>query len=188
MACCLTAPSHYLYQCWLIFSAVLCQFHRECSRYLPLLKVWKLRIWNCKNPSSRSQWVKHISKSFRLLMILRRVCWSAFFSKWRIIRRCNTSTVSWTNEYRISWWRHPLETFSALLAICARNSPVTGEFPAKRPVTQSFDVSLICAWINGWINNREAGDLRRHRTHYGVTVMLFELNDQWNPQEDVYHD
>ena len=38
------------------------------------------------------------------------------------------------------WWRHQMETFSALLAICARNSPVTGEFPAQRPVTRSFDV------------------------------------------------
>ena len=32
--------------------------------------------------------------------------------------------------------------------------------------------SLICAWINNWVNNRDAGDLRHHRTHYGVTVML----------------
>ena len=31
--------------------------------------------------------------------------------------------------------------------------------------------SLICAWINGWVNNRKAGDLRRHRAHYDVTVM-----------------
>ena len=31
--------------------------------------------------------------------------------------------------------------------------------------------SLICVWINGWVNNREAGDLRRHRAHYEVTVM-----------------
>ena len=31
--------------------------------------------------------------------------------------------------------------------------------------------SLICAWINRWVNNREAGDLRRHRAHYDVTVM-----------------
>ena len=38
------------------------------------------------------------------------------------------------------WWRHQMETFSALLAICAGNSPVPGEFPAKRPVTRSFDV------------------------------------------------
>ena len=39
-----------------------------------------------------------------------------------------------------SWWRHQVETFSALLAICAGNSPVTGEFPTQRPVTRSFDV------------------------------------------------
>ena len=38
------------------------------------------------------------------------------------------------------WWRHQMETFSTLLAICAGNSPGTGEFPAQRPVTRSFDV------------------------------------------------
>ena len=40
----------------------------------------------------------------------------------------------------LSWWRHQMETFSALLAICAGNSPVPGEFPTQRPVTRSFDV------------------------------------------------
>ena len=39
----------------------------------------------------------------------------------------------------IAWWRHQMETFSALPTICAGNSPVTGEFPAQRPVTRSFD-------------------------------------------------
>ena len=39
-----------------------------------------------------------------------------------------------------SWWHHQMETVSALLAICAGNSPVPGEFPAQRPVTWSFDV------------------------------------------------
>ena len=39
----------------------------------------------------------------------------------------------------ITWWRHQMETFSALLAICAVNSPVSGEFPAQRTVTRSFD-------------------------------------------------
>ena len=38
------------------------------------------------------------------------------------------------------WWRHHIETFSALLAICAGNSPVTGKFPAQMPVTWSFDI------------------------------------------------
>ena len=32
--------------------------------------------------------------------------------------------------------------------------------------------SLICARINGWVNNREAGDLKRHRDHYDVIVMI----------------
>ena len=40
----------------------------------------------------------------------------------------------------VSWWRHQMEAFSALLAICAGNSPVTGEFPSQRPVTRSFDI------------------------------------------------
>ena len=38
------------------------------------------------------------------------------------------------------WWRHQMETFSALLALCAGNPPVTGEVPAQRPVTRNFDV------------------------------------------------
>ena len=39
-----------------------------------------------------------------------------------------------------TWWRHQMETFSALLSICAGNSPVPGEFHAQSPVTRSFDV------------------------------------------------
>ena len=39
-----------------------------------------------------------------------------------------------------SWWRHQMETFSTLLALCAGNSLITGEFPAQRPVTRSFEV------------------------------------------------
>ena len=38
------------------------------------------------------------------------------------------------------WLRHQMETFSALLVICAGNSPVPGEFPSQRPVARSFDV------------------------------------------------
>ena len=63
-------------------------------------------------------------------------------------------------------------TFSALLALCSGNSAVAGEFPAQRPVTRSFDVFFdLRLKKNGWVNNREAGDLRRHRSHYDVIVM-----------------
>ena len=55
------------------------------------------------------------------------------------------------------------------------NSPVTGELLAQKPVTRSFGVfPLICAWTNGWGNNRGADNLRRHRTHYDVIVMQAE--------------
>ena len=72
----------------------------------------------------------------------------------------------------ITRWRHQMETSSALLALYAGNSPVIGEFPAQRSVTRSFDVSLLCNWKNIWVNNGNAGDLRRQRAHYDVTVTI----------------
>ena len=71
----------------------------------------------------------------------------------------------------IAWWCRQMKTFSALLAFCAGNQPVPGEFPAQRPVTRTLMFSLICARINGWVNNREAGDLRCHHAHYDVPGM-----------------
>ena len=35
--------------------------------------------------------------------------------------------------------------------------------------------SLIWVWKNGWVNNGKAGDLRRHRAHYDVSVMQIEI-------------
>ena len=71
----------------------------------------------------------------------------------------------------LPWWRHQMETFSALLALCAGNSPVPVNSPHKGQWRGSLMFSFICVWINGWVNNREAGDLRRYRAHYDVTVM-----------------
>ena len=61
--------------------------------------------------------------------------------------------------------------FSALLAICAGNLPVPGDFPAQRPVARSFDVFFDLHPNKRRVNNDEAGDLRRHRGHYDVTVI-----------------
>ena len=82
--------------------------------------------------------------------------------------------VRWLCEvFLTSWSRQQRETFSASLALHAGNSLVTGEFPLQRPVTQSFDVlSFICAWINGWVNNRGTDDLGRQRARYDVIVMV----------------
>ena len=70
----------------------------------------------------------------------------------------------------LTWWRHQMETFSALLAICAGNSLVPGEFPAQRPVTRSFGVFFDLrlnkrlskqSW--GWWFEKLSRPLWRHR-------------------------
>ena len=53
-------------------------------------------------------------------------------------------------------------------------SPVNSSHKGQWRAALMF--SLICAWINGWVNNNEAGDLRRHRAHYDVIVMQFVLS------------
>ena len=70
-----------------------------------------------------------------------------------------------------AWWRHQMETFSAILAICAgiHRSPVNS--PHKGQWRGALMFSLICSWINDWENNRDAGDLRRHHAHYDVIVI-----------------
>ena len=49
-------------------------------------------------------------------------------------------------------------------------SPVNSPHKGQRRGALTF--SLICSWINGWVNTRDAGDLRRHRVHYNVIVMI----------------
>ena len=80
-----------------------------------------------------------------------------------------------------------METFSALLAICAGNSPVTGEFPAQRPVTRSFGVFFDLRLNKRLSKQFEAGYLRRHRAHYDIIVMWsyisFVLSHQYHISE-----
>ena len=85
-----------------------------------------------------------------------------------MVRRRHAAFSCWS----LSWWRHQMETFSALLVICAGNSPVPVNSPHKGQWRGAFMFALICAWITRWVNNRETGDLRRYRTHYDVIVMI----------------
>ena len=64
-------------------------------------------------------------------------------------------------------WKHLPCYWSFVRGI--HRSPVDSLHKGKRRGALMF--SLICAWINGWLHNRGAGDLRRHRDHYDVTVM-----------------
>ena len=64
-------------------------------------------------------------------------------------------------------WKHFLRYWPFVRGI--HRSPVNS--PHKGQWRGSLIFYLICVWINGWLNNREAGDLRRHRAHYDATVM-----------------
>ena len=103
-----------------------------------------------------------------LIMIL---CNSSDNEKMRLVSNTlnsDSQIQAWRNY---PWWRHQMEAFSALLSICGgiHRSPVNS--PHKSQWRGDLTFSLICARMNGWVTNREAGDLRGQRAHYDVTVM-----------------
>ena len=71
-----------------------------------------------------------------------------------------------------SWWRHQMETFSVLLALCEGDSSVIRELPSQRPVTRSFDVSFDLRLNKRLSKQSRCPDWIRHCVHYEVTVML----------------
>ena len=85
-----------------------------------------------------------------------------------------------------------METFSALLAICAGNSPASGEFPAQRPVTRSFDVLFdLClkkrlrkqSW--GWWFETLSRPLWRHCNDCDITWHFIIFMTTWREREGV---
>ena len=112
------------------------------------------------------------------------------FSRKSTCFRFEISGFSFLYSYkeRYAWWRHEMETFSALLAICAGNSPVHGEFPTQRPVTRSFDVFFdllsnkrLSKQCRGWWFETQSCPLWRHRNGnrgYHLTLISI-LNSHW---------
>ena len=80
--------------------------------------------------------------------------------------------VHWFILYYTSYddvikWKHFPRCWPLVWGI--HQSPVNS--PHKGQWHRALIFSLICVWINGWVNNGESGDLRRHRAHYDVIVM-----------------
>ena len=85
----------------------------------------------CKNKTSlKSSLIYHICNNFGFGSLP-----NSLRFKWN-----RAGVIHQVSSSYFAWWRHQMETFSALLALCAGNSPVTGEFPSQRQVTRSFDV------------------------------------------------
>ena len=69
-------------------------------------------------------------------------------------------------DYVIKWKHFPRHwPFARGVHRPPMNSPCKGQWRG------ALMCSLICAWINGCVNNREASDMTRHRAHYDVTLM-----------------
>ena len=85
--------------------------------YLPIVPIQIIDFW----------WESQLNK-FALLVTMPLLMWTDWVSP------------EISGFATLSWWRHQMETFSALLALCALNSPVTGEFPAQRPVMRNVGV------------------------------------------------
>ena len=126
--------------------------------------------------------------------------------RWRFTRSVNVSQYfmsssfalfQWSPEYPVSitWYLnqsnvtriiinddvngHQVEIFSPLLALCPENSPVTGVFPHKDQWCGALMLSLICAWINGWVNTRNAGDLNIGKINLPTHHLLMSCRSTW---------
>ena len=120
-------------------------------------------------------WYNVDQQAWRHMSPIGIVTWRKFFDHFQYHRH-------WTHHNKLSsetWWRHQMETFSALLTICAGNSPVPGEFPAQRPVTRSFDVYFDLrpnkrlrkqSW--GWWFETPSRPLWRHRNELSSEMSL----------------
>ena len=85
------------------------------------------------------------------------------------IIKANDDSVYWRIHDDVIKWKHFPRYWPFVRGI--HWSPVNP--PHKGQWRRALVFSLICAWINGWVNNREASDLLHDRTHYDVTLMIY---------------
>ena len=81
-----------------------------------------------KVPKSPQVWLPVFKRSYFINYKMVILCFA--------LRRSVNKFTTWRNGCMMAWWRHQMETFSVLLALCV----VTGEFSSQRPATRSFDV------------------------------------------------
>ena len=70
------------------------------------------------------------------------------------------------------WWCHQMKPFTALLALCEGIHRPSVDSPHRGLWRGALMFSLMCPWKNGWANNLDPGDLRRHGAHYDFTLMI----------------
>ena len=81
--------------------------------------------------------------------------------------------VRWWGEVYKSQLRTRIPVVLYRLWSCSNWDVHVMNSPHKGQWRGALMFSVICIWINCWVNNSEAGDLRRHRAHYYVSVMIW---------------
>ena len=123
------------------------------------------------------RWIA-FSRAFSALLVLIQVdnwteisicfCLDPLLLRWTIINS-NMNKIIFIHNDVIKWKHFPRYwPFVGGIHRSPVNSPHKGQW---RGALMYF---FICAWINGWVNNGEAADLRRHRTHYDATIMYWK--------------
>ena len=89
-----------------------------------------------------------------------------------VVKSYENASMPWSHHDDVIKWKHFPRYWPFVRGI--HRSPVNSAHKDQWRGTLMF--SLTCVWINDWVNNREAGDLRRHRGHYDINVMRAIVN------------
>ena len=114
------------------------------------------------------KWYSRTKYSWRLVM---KLCFRNQLCNFRSTTKRPSSRLlnSCSNlNFTVAWWRHQMEI---------NRSPVNS--PHKGRWCGALMFPLICDWICCWVNNRQAGDLRRHCAHYNIIVMVCQTTTHW---------
>ena len=166
---------------------MLLQIRRKCTpflnlSYFSLIQPWP-NLWRELTLYKKYQSILaiHVFYNFTTIETLwlcfcgRTEFWKMAFDK--LPTWCNIASVTKGSPYFVnspnSWWRHQMEAFPCNWSFMRgiQWSPVNS--PHKGQWCGDLMSSLICTWTIDWVNNRDAGDLRRHRAHHDVIVMFF---------------
>ena len=125
----------------------------EIANLFPSFNGYIVAVW---------EWIGNFFPDFIMdTIVFPCLHWSFMFVKWA------------PGLTKSAWRRHQMETFSALLALCARNSPVTCEFPSRMPVPRSFDI-----FFDPRLNKRWSKQSRRRWFEKPTLSLCRRCNDK----------
>ena len=137
-----------------------------CRRKGPLESIWVV-------PGTRLVFLHVLSQLHTVIFLNKRRCdiinksYSALYNKKYVYQKC---------VFPYAWWRHQMETFLRYWPFVRGIHHASVNSPHKGQWRGALMFSLICTWTNDWVNNRDAGDLRRYWAYYDVTVMDMSHN------------